>query len=110
MMAGLLTVSSVMMCPHGGQVQAVTTNTRARVAGDFALRQSDTFVIAGCPFVLGIVPHPCVRVQWVRSSAQSQIIDDFTLTEESVGLCVAADQAVQGTVLIMETQPRVSGL
>ena len=109
-MAGLLNVSSVMMCPHGGQVQAVTTNTRTRAAGDFALRQSDTFVIAGCPFVLGIVPHPCVQVQWVQPSAQSQVIGDFVLTEESVGLCVAADLAVQGTVLILGTQPRASGL
>ncbi|MDQ6867036.1 MAG: hypothetical protein M3178_00955 [Pseudomonadota bacterium] len=109
-MAGLLNQSSVMMCPHGGQVQAVTTNSRTRVAGGFALRQSDTFVIAGCPFFLGPLAHPCVQVQWVQPSAQSQIIDDFTLTEESVGLCVAADQAVQGTVLIVETQPRVSGL
>ena len=34
---------------------------------------------------------------------------DFTLTEESVGLCVAVDQAVQGTVLIVFTQPQVAG-
>jgi hypothetical protein len=109
-MAGLLTVSSVMMCPHGGQVQVQAFTTRTRVSGDFALRQSDSFVIAGCPFFLGPLAHPCTQVQWVQPAAQSQIIDDFTLTEESVGLCVAADLAVQGTVLIVETQPRVSGL
>jgi hypothetical protein len=109
-MPGLLNVSSVMMCPHGGQVQAVTSNTRARVAGGFALRQSDTFVIAGCPFSLGPVFHPCVQVQWVQPAARSQAVSDFTLTEASVGLCVAADQAVQGTVLILATQPQVSGL
>ncbi len=109
-MPGLLNSSSVMMCPHGGQVQAITTNTRTKLAGDFALRQSDTFVIAGCPFILGLVPHPCVQVQWVQPALQSQALGDFTLTEASVGFCVAADQAVQGAVLILLTQPQVSGL
>jgi len=109
-MPGLLNVSSVMMCPHGGQVQAISSNTRAMVASGFALRQSDTFVIVGCPFSIGPLFHPCVQVQWVQPAARSQAVSDFTLTEASVGLCVAADQAVQGTVLILATQPQVSGL
>ena len=87
----------------------ITSNTRVKAGGDFVVRSSDTFVIAGCPFVLGLVPHPCVQVQWVQPAARSQAGGDFTLTEESVGLCVAADQAVQGTVLIMFTQPQVAG-
>ena len=29
-MPGLLTTASVMMCPHGGTVQPITTNTRVR--------------------------------------------------------------------------------
>jgi hypothetical protein len=108
-MAGLLNMSSIMMCPHGGMVSAITTNTRVRVASDFALRSSDTFLIAGCPFTLGPAPHPCVQVQWVQPALSSQVISDFTLTEESVGLCVAPDMAVQGTVIISFTQPQVSG-
>jgi hypothetical protein len=90
-------------------VTAITSNTRVKAAGDFVLRSSDTFLIAGCPFILGLVPHPCVQVQWVQPAEQSQVMGDFTLTEESVGLCVAADQAVQGTVLILFTQPQVAG-
>ena len=109
-MPGLLNSSSVMMCPHGGQVTAITANARAKAEGDFILRSSDTFVIAGCPFVIGIVPHPCVQVQWVQPDTRSQVISDFTLSETSVGLCVAPDQAIQGTVLVIFTQPRVSGI
>ena len=108
-MAGLLNSSSVMMCPHGGMVEAITSNTRTKVAGDFALRASDTFLISACPFILGLVPHPCVQVQWVVPAIRSQAAGDFTLTEESVGLCIAADQAPQGVVLISFTQPRGAG-
>jgi hypothetical protein len=108
-MPALLNDSSVMMCPHGGSVQAVTSNTRAQAAGGFLLRASDTFVVAGCPFVLGLVPHPCVEVQWVQPAAGSKAVSDFTLTEASVGLCIAPDQAVQGAVLILAAQPSVAG-
>jgi hypothetical protein len=108
-MANLLNHSSVMMCPHGGSVTTITTNTQVKAAGDFVLRSSDTFIVAGCPFFLGLVYHPCVQVQWVQPDARSKVIGDFTLSEQSLGFCVAADQAVQGPVQIVFTQPRVSG-
>jgi hypothetical protein len=108
-MAALLNVSSMLMCPHGGTVNATSSNTQVKAGGDFVVRSSDTFIIAGCPFVLGVTPHPCVQVQWVQPDARSQAVADFTLGEESVGLCVAGDQAVQGTVLINFTQAQVSG-
>jgi len=108
-MAGLLNMSSIMMCPHGGTVSAITTNTRVQAASSFVLRSSDTFIIAGCPFNISGVPHPCVQVQWVVPSLRSQAMGDFTLTEESVGLCIAPDMAVQGTALITFTQSQASG-
>jgi hypothetical protein len=108
-MAGLLTVSSIMQCPHGGMVNVVSSDTRVQAVSSFVLRSSDTFTVASCPFNPG-TPHPCVRVQWVQPSLKSQAMGDFTLTEESVGLCVAADMAVQGTVLISFTQAQNSGL
>lgn len=109
-MAALLTSSSILMCPHGGTVSAVTSNFQVKAGGDFVLRQSDTFLVAGCPFVIPPgVPQPCLQVLWVEAALQTQAVGDFVLTEESVGLCVADDLAVQGTVLIIFTQPQVSG-
>jgi hypothetical protein len=63
----------------------------------------------GCPFVIGTVAHPCATVQWVVSSLRSKAAGDSTLTEESVGLCQAADQAVQGPVQVVVAQPTVTG-
>lgn len=108
-MARLLNLSSQMMCPHGGQVQAVSSNTRVKGGGAYLLRATDTFTIVGCPLTLGVVYHPCVQVRWVQPAMQSKVLGDFTLTESSVGLCVAADQAVQGTVQVVVTQSQVSG-
>jgi hypothetical protein len=50
-----------------------------------------------------------VQVQWVQPDAESQAMSDFTLSESSVGLCIAADMTPQGTVLIVFTQAQVSG-
>jgi hypothetical protein len=108
-MAGLLNSSSVLTCPHLGTVSVVTSNTRAKGGGDFLLRSSDTFTIQGCPLNISGSPHPCVEVQWMESDLRSKAAGNFTLSEESVGMCVAADQAPQGTVLINFTQPQVKG-
>jgi hypothetical protein len=108
-MANLLNTSSIMMCPHGGTVSVITSNTQVMAAGDPLICASDTYLVAGCPFVVGIVPNPCLQVQWVQPDAESQVMGDFTLSEDSVGLCIAGDMAVQGTALIMFTQPQVSG-
>ena len=108
-MPGLLNASSILMCPHGGTVTIITSNTRVMAGAISVVRSSDTFMIAGCPFIHRPGPAPCVQVQWVQPAARSQAGGDFTLTEESVGLCVAVDLAVQGTVLIVFTQPQVAG-
>ncbi len=108
-MPPLLTTSAVMMCPHGGTVTGSPGATQAK-ADAIILRKSDTFTIAGCTFSPGPVPHPCVSVNWVVAAMRAKHASDFVLTTSSVGLCVAADQAPQGTVIISSAQPRVSGL
>lgn len=108
-MGGLLTDASVLMCPHGGTVQVVTSDSRVQATSGFVLRSSDTFTVVGCPFTLGTVYHPCATVQWVVPALRSKAVGDSTLTTDSVGLCQAADQAVQGPVQIVVAQPRVTG-
>jgi uncharacterized Zn-binding protein involved in type VI secretion len=109
-MVGLLNTSSTMMCPHGGTVSVTSSNTKTKAGGNYVIRSSDTFTIAGCAFNISGSPHPCVQVRWVQTALKSKVIGDFVLNASSVGLCVAGDQAVQGTVLINSTQSQVSGL
>jgi len=109
-MGGLLNTASMLMCPHGGTVSAVTSNTQVSAGGSPLVRASDTFIVAGCAVTLPpAVPSPCVTVQWVSPDSRSQAVGDFTLSEASVGLCLAATQAPQGTVIISNTQEQVTG-
>jgi hypothetical protein len=53
-MPGLvLNVGATAMCPHGGQMSIVSSNTRVLLGGQPAATFSDTYLIAGCPFVVG---------------------------------------------------------
>jgi hypothetical protein len=108
-MPALLTSSSTMMCPHGGTITAVPGQTRAS-AESLILRGSDTYIIAGCPFMIGLDYSPCVSVQWIQTATRVQAGGDFVLNESSVGLCLAATQAPQGAALILQTQLKAEGL
>ena len=102
-----LNVNAILMCPHGGQVQIISTNTRVKVGGAFAALSSDQFLISGCPFIIGLVPSPCMTVQWILTDLRAKVNSTFTLSMSSVGLCLSAAQAPQGPVMIVNTQPRV---
>ena len=109
-MAGhFLTTTSVLSCPHGGTVEPSTTNTRVRADGTPILRSTDTFTIAGCPYVIGTVSSPCVRVQWDVHAERHTSQSDPSLTIDSVGLCLSGAGGTQGTVVISSTQSRASG-
>lgn len=108
--ANLLNASSQLQCPHGGMVQITTSNTKAKAGGDFIVRSSDTFTISGCPFQTPAPsPHPCMTVQWIVTGQMVKADGALVLTKSSTGLCKAADEAPQGTVLINSTQTKVSG-
>jgi hypothetical protein len=99
------------MCPHGGTVTATPSSVAVQVQGAGpVLRGTDTFLVAGCPFTIpGVGPSPCTTVSWQVTATTVKGGGDFVLNESSVGLCLAATQAPQGTVLISSTQPQVSG-
>jgi hypothetical protein len=101
-----LTKSTTMQCPHGGQVQAVPSQMRAK-AGDPLLTSSDTFSIAGCVFTLPSgTPSPCVSVTWVVADARVKV-GGATLSTASTGLCMSGANVPQGSVIIANTQQRV---
>jgi hypothetical protein len=106
-MAGAaLTRSSTMQCPHGGQVQPVPSQARAR-AGDALLTSADTFPITGCAFTLPSgTPSPCLTVKWLVADTRVKA-GAATLSQSDTGLCLNAQNAPQGPVSVIHTQQRV---
>ena len=109
-MGSYLTTSSTLQCPHGGMVSAVAASAKISLGGSPIVLATDTFTVGGCAFNVAGAPHPCLQVQWIVTALSALGDGSQPLTTDSVGLCKAADGAVQGPVMIASTQPKVGGL
>jgi hypothetical protein len=107
-MGKILTTAATILCPHGGSVSIVSSNTTTKAGGAAMVRASDTFIVAGCAFSTPAGPHPCVSIMWQAPATRVKAAGDPVLTDASIGLCQAADQAVQGTAIIQTTQAGVA--
>ncbi len=105
----LLTVASALSCPHGGLVTAIPSDTSVTLGGVPIVLAADTFLVAGCAFSTPAGPHPCVSVIWQAPDSRSTANGVATLSTDSLGLCMAADGAMQGPVIIQSTQARAQG-
>ncbi|HYC62429.1 MAG TPA: hypothetical protein VEK79_22955 [Thermoanaerobaculia bacterium] len=103
-------VGATAICPHGGQVQTISTNVRVMVGGMPAATMSDTYLVAGCVFTVGTKPQPCVRVQWLVPAVRVTVMGQPVILQTSTGLCISADQIPAGPPTVLVTQPRVVGM
>lgn len=109
-MAGyLLTSTSVATCPHGGQVTFVPTQSRVLADSAPVLLATDQALVAGCPFVVGTVPSPCLTVQWLTAATRVTVANTPVLLSTSTGMCLSPAAAPQGPVLLSSFQQRVQG-
>lgn len=104
----LLTTTSTLMCPHGGQAVLVTPNTRVSALGARVLLESDVHVVTGCPFTVGTTYMPCVRIEWSSGAARAELDGTAPLVETSIGQCLNAQGGSQGVAVIVNTQQKAS--
>jgi hypothetical protein len=107
MSAPLVQLGSSMMCPHGGTVLQIASQSAVTAGGQPVLLPSDATSVVGCPFFIGTVAHPCVTVQWSGMAMKTQIQQQAPLLATSMGLCQGPDGAPQGTVIMSGVQTKV---
>jgi hypothetical protein len=106
-MSGLIYhVGVTAMCGHGGQISAVASTPRVTLGGQPAVTFADMFPIAGCAFNISGSPHPCVKVQWLVPAARVRVSGQPVILQTSTGLTVAANQAPQGSPIVISGQIR----
>jgi hypothetical protein len=104
-MIPILTSTSTVMCPHGGQAVLLTSNTDALIDGAPALLQTDVHAVVGCTFT-PVVYTPCVSIRWVSGATQASVRGVPVLLQTSVGLCQNAAMAPQGVAIVTQVQQR----
>ena len=105
----LLDAGASIMCPHGGTGAPSPSSTRVKLGGKPPLLVNDLVSIAGCAFNVSGAPSPCLRVQWVMPATRVRAEGSPVLLSSSVGLCVNAAGAPQGTALVSGFQTKVKG-
>ncbi len=110
----VLTISSTVMCMHGGSAILTTANAKVSADGVPALLESDVHSVAGCPFQIpapsGTKPSPCIRIEWAGGAAQMQVGGVGVLMQSSIGKCFSPEGAMQGIAIIAATQTKVSAI
>ena len=105
----ILTTASQIQCPHGGQAILTTANTKGFAENMPALLESDIHTVAGCPFTLpGPKYSPCIRIEWSGGATRVKASGTPVLVKSSVGRCISAEGATQGTAIIVSTQMKAS--
>jgi uncharacterized Zn-binding protein involved in type VI secretion len=107
----LFHVGASAICPHGGQVSIISTNTRVLVNGTPVATMGDQYMIAGCAFTVpGPKPQPCIKVQWLAPATRVLINGQPAILQLSTGLCLSAEQIPAGPPNVVATQTRVMGM
>lgn len=109
MPGNFLNMNSTIMCPHGGQANCITANTKVLAEGALALLESDILPVVGCPFTIVLKYSPCVKIEWAAGAASVKIDGTPVLLKSSIGKCISAEGATQGMANIVVTQMKVSG-
>jgi hypothetical protein len=103
----ILDAGVTITCPHGGQASVIPRASRTLLAGKPPLLVDDVTTIAGCPLNVSGAPSPCLSVQWVMPATRVSVESSPVLLSSSVGMCVNAARAPQGTALVTGFQTKV---
>lgn len=107
----LFHVGASAMCPHAGQVNVVSTNTRVLVTGMPVATMGDVYLVAGCVFTIPPgKPQPCIKVQWLVPATRVLVNGQPAILQTSAGLCQSPEQIPQGPPMVVANQARVSGI
>jgi hypothetical protein len=102
----LLHLGATVMCLHGGQAQPAAATPRVRLSGQPVVVQPTPYAVAGCPFMAGPSPSPCLTCQWITAAVRVRAGGVPVLLQDSQAVCVP-----NGTgLLILVTQVRVRGM
>jgi hypothetical protein len=88
--------------------QLLTSHADVLIDGAPALLQTDVHQIVGCTFTPAAY-SPCVTIRWVSAATQTKVRNVPVLLQNSVGLCLSAAQAPQGTAIVAQAQQRATG-
>jgi hypothetical protein len=102
----MLHMGATVICSHGGQAMPTMPNPRVKVSSQPIVTQPTMYTVAGCPFVSGTNPLPCVTASWVSAAVRVKAGGVPVLLQDSQA--ITTPNGVPLNVVV--TQVRVKGM
>lgn len=103
----VLHTGAIATCPHGGMLSIVVASPRVLVSGMPAAVCTDQGLVAGCVFVVGTKPQPCVTTRWIGGATRVTSNGQPLLLNPTGALCLSVEQIPGGPPIISGSQTRV---
>ena len=98
---------TIATCPHGGVLTIVAASPRVLVNGVPAAVLTDQGLVAGCVFMAGPKPQPCVTTRWIAGATRVLAGGVPLLINPCVAICQSVEQIPGGPPIITGSQTRV---
>lgn len=105
----LLHVGAVVQCMHAAPVTMMSANVRVRVGGQPVVTAGDVFLVGGCPFVAGLIPSPCLTLQWMTFSTRIKVMGQPVLLASNMAMGISPVLGPQGPAIVVMSQVRATG-
>ena len=102
----VLHMGATVICSHGGQAMPTMPIPRVKVSSQPIVTQPTMYTVAGCPFVTGGNPLPCVTASWTVAAVRVKAGGVPVLLQDSQA--ITTPNGVPLNVLV--TQVRVKGM
>jgi hypothetical protein len=103
----ILHAGATLTCPHGGMITVIAASPRIMVNGMPAAVLTDQGLVAGCAFVVGVKPQPCVTTKWIMGATRVLADGQPVLIAPPIAFTQSADQIPGGPPIVVQVQPRV---
>lgn len=107
MSAPVVTMATVIQCPHAIPAQMIASATKVLVDAAPPLLMGDKGMVSGCPFMVGNKPQPCVTALLTGVATKVMVEGKFVLLMNPSDICQSAEQIPQGPVVWTTVQTKV---
>jgi hypothetical protein len=102
----VLHTGATCTCPHGAPL-TIVGSARVIVSGTPAAVLTDQGIVAGCPFMAGPKPQPCLTTRWLVGATRVVASGQPLLIAPPGAIVLSADQIPAGPPMVAASQTRV---
>ena len=100
-------LSTSANCPHGGKASLIPTSSKVLIAAQPVMLDGDLAPVAGCAFMAGNKPQPCVMGKLMLKASKVLAEGRAVMLHNPSDLCESAEKILQGPLVCATVQTKL---